>query len=186
VPNYSTANDCPADQDGARRSRGAPQRERSSPASARCSSARTLERALRRDEDRGVQGDRHRVLRRAPALDGDPSRDRGGRRSFNANPDVHSILVQLPLPDGIDEGAGPAARQPPKDVDGLHPTNLGRLVMGAPGPLPCTPAGHRGVARGVPRARRRQARRHHRTRSHDRTTAGAADVDASSRTATPR
>jgi len=38
-------------------------------------------------------------------------------------------------------GAGPAWRRSGKDVDGLHPTNLGRLVMGAPGPLPCTPAG---------------------------------------------
>jgi len=60
---------------------------------------------------------------------------------FNANPDVHSILVQLPLPDGIDEGQVLLRVDPEKDVDGLHPTNLGRLVMGAPGPLPCTPAG---------------------------------------------
>jgi methylenetetrahydrofolate dehydrogenase (NADP+)/methenyltetrahydrofolate cyclohydrolase len=61
--------------------------------------------------------------------------------SFNANPDVHSILVQLPLPDGIDEEQVLFRVDPAKDVDGLHPTNLGRLVMGAPGPLPCTPAG---------------------------------------------
>ncbi|HXC19543.1 MAG TPA: tetrahydrofolate dehydrogenase/cyclohydrolase catalytic domain-containing protein, partial [Acidimicrobiales bacterium] len=61
--------------------------------------------------------------------------------SFNANPDVHSILVQLPLPDGIDEEQVLFRVNPAKDVDGLHPTNLGRLVMGAPGPLPCTPAG---------------------------------------------
>jgi methylenetetrahydrofolate dehydrogenase (NADP+)/methenyltetrahydrofolate cyclohydrolase len=60
---------------------------------------------------------------------------------FNANPDVHSILVQLPLPDGIDEEQVLLRVNPAKDVDGLHPTNLGRLVMGAPGPLPCTPAG---------------------------------------------
>jgi methylenetetrahydrofolate dehydrogenase (NADP+)/methenyltetrahydrofolate cyclohydrolase len=60
---------------------------------------------------------------------------------FNANPDVHSILVQLPLPDGIDEEQVLLRVDPAKDVDGLHPTNLGRLVMGAPGPLPCTPAG---------------------------------------------
>jgi methylenetetrahydrofolate dehydrogenase (NADP+)/methenyltetrahydrofolate cyclohydrolase len=60
---------------------------------------------------------------------------------FNANPDVHSILVQLPLPDGIDEEQVLFRVNPAKDVDGLHPTNLGRLVMGAPGPLPCTPAG---------------------------------------------
>jgi methylenetetrahydrofolate dehydrogenase (NADP+)/methenyltetrahydrofolate cyclohydrolase len=60
---------------------------------------------------------------------------------FNANPDIHSILVQLPLPDGIDEEQVLFRVNPAKDVDGLHPTNLGRLVMGASGPLPCTPAG---------------------------------------------
>jgi methylenetetrahydrofolate dehydrogenase (NADP+)/methenyltetrahydrofolate cyclohydrolase len=61
--------------------------------------------------------------------------------AFNADPDVHSILVQLPLPDGINEEEVLLRVDPAKDVDGLHPTNLGRLVMGAPGPLPCTPAG---------------------------------------------
>ena len=60
---------------------------------------------------------------------------------FNADPDVHSILVQLPLPEGIDEEQVLLRIDPAKDVDGLHPTNLGRLVMGRPGPLPCTPAG---------------------------------------------
>jgi methylenetetrahydrofolate dehydrogenase (NADP+)/methenyltetrahydrofolate cyclohydrolase len=60
---------------------------------------------------------------------------------FNANPDVQSVLVQLPLPDGINEEEVLLRVDPSKDVDGLHPTNLGRLVMGAPGPLPCTPAG---------------------------------------------
>ena len=61
--------------------------------------------------------------------------------AFNANPEVHSILVQLPLPDGINEEQVLFRVHPAKDVDGLHPTNLGRLVMGVPGPLPCTPAG---------------------------------------------
>jgi methylenetetrahydrofolate dehydrogenase (NADP+)/methenyltetrahydrofolate cyclohydrolase len=60
---------------------------------------------------------------------------------LNDNPAVHSILVQLPLPAGIDEEAVLLRINPAKDVDGLHPTNLGRLVMGAPGPVPCTPAG---------------------------------------------
>jgi methylenetetrahydrofolate dehydrogenase (NADP+) / methenyltetrahydrofolate cyclohydrolase len=60
---------------------------------------------------------------------------------FNANPDIHSILVQLPLPDGINEEQVLLRVKPEKDVDGLHPTNLGRLVMGVPGPMPCTPAG---------------------------------------------
>jgi methylenetetrahydrofolate dehydrogenase (NADP+)/methenyltetrahydrofolate cyclohydrolase len=60
---------------------------------------------------------------------------------FNADPAVHAFLVQLPLPDGLDEERVLLAVGPDKDVDGLHPVNLGRLVMGRPGPLPCTPAG---------------------------------------------
>ncbi len=60
---------------------------------------------------------------------------------FNADPNVHSILVQLPLPEGVNEQEVLLRVRPEKDVDGLHPTNLGRLVMGSPGPLPCTPAG---------------------------------------------
>ncbi len=58
---------------------------------------------------------------------------------FNDDPNVHSILVQLPLPEGVSEEEVLLRVKPEKDVDGLHPTNLGRLVMGAPGPLPCTP-----------------------------------------------
>jgi methylenetetrahydrofolate dehydrogenase (NADP+)/methenyltetrahydrofolate cyclohydrolase len=61
--------------------------------------------------------------------------------SMNEDPAVASILVQLPLPNGIDEEQVLLAVDPSKDVDGLHPVNLGKLVMGAPGPLPCTPAG---------------------------------------------
>lgn len=61
--------------------------------------------------------------------------------SMNANPFVDAILVQLPLPKGLNEEAALLRVLPEKDVDGLHPTNLGRLVMGTPGPLPCTPAG---------------------------------------------
>jgi len=60
---------------------------------------------------------------------------------FNDDPNVHSILVQLPLPEGMSEEEVLLRVKPEKDVDGLHPTNLGRLVMGAPGPLPCTPNG---------------------------------------------
>jgi methylenetetrahydrofolate dehydrogenase (NADP+)/methenyltetrahydrofolate cyclohydrolase len=60
---------------------------------------------------------------------------------FNADPRIHAFLVQLPLPAGLDEERVLLAVDPDKDVDGLHPVNLGRLVMGAPGPLPCTPAG---------------------------------------------
>ncbi len=60
---------------------------------------------------------------------------------FNADPRVSAFLVQLPLPPGLDEEQALLAVDPAKDVDGLHPVNLGRLVLGTPGPLPCTPAG---------------------------------------------
>jgi methylenetetrahydrofolate dehydrogenase (NADP+)/methenyltetrahydrofolate cyclohydrolase len=60
---------------------------------------------------------------------------------LNADPAVSAFLVQLPLPDGLDEEQALLAVDPAKDVDGLHPVNLGRLVLGTPGPLPCTPAG---------------------------------------------
>jgi len=60
---------------------------------------------------------------------------------FNADPAVSAFLVQLPLPPGLDEERALLAVDPEKDVDGLHPVNLGRLVLGTPGPLPCTPSG---------------------------------------------
>ncbi len=60
---------------------------------------------------------------------------------FNSNPDVDAYIVQLPLPKGIDEQKVLAAIDPAKDADGLHPFNLGLLVMGRPGPIACTPAG---------------------------------------------
>ncbi len=62
-------------------------------------------------------------------------------QTMNDDPEVASILVQLPLPHGMNEEQVLLAVDPAKDVDGLHPINLGKLVMGAPGPLPCTPAG---------------------------------------------
>jgi len=62
-------------------------------------------------------------------------------REFNAAPAVDGYLVQLPLPKGLNEEQALLAVDPAKDADGLHPINLGRLVMGAPGPIPCTPAG---------------------------------------------
>ncbi|WP_349897798.1 bifunctional methylenetetrahydrofolate dehydrogenase/methenyltetrahydrofolate cyclohydrolase [Parafrigoribacterium soli] len=64
---------------------------------------------------------------------------------LNENPAVTGYIIQLPLPDGIDENAMLELMDPAKDADGLHPTNLGRLVLGVSGeldsPLPCTPAG---------------------------------------------
>jgi methylenetetrahydrofolate dehydrogenase (NADP+)/methenyltetrahydrofolate cyclohydrolase len=62
-------------------------------------------------------------------------------QELNADPSIHGILIQLPLPPGIDEDRVIAAVDPRKDVDGFHPENLGRLLAGAPGVLPCTPAG---------------------------------------------
>lgn len=68
------------------------------------------------------------------------------------DPEVDGILVQLPLPAHIDENRIVAAIDPQKDVDGLTPVNAGRLAHGAPGLVPCTPAGvmellsHEGVA----------------------------------------
>jgi methylenetetrahydrofolate dehydrogenase (NADP+)/methenyltetrahydrofolate cyclohydrolase len=60
---------------------------------------------------------------------------------FNGDPKVSAYLVQLPLPAGLDEERALLGVDPAKDADGLHPVNLGRLVLGTPGPLPCTPAG---------------------------------------------
>ena len=60
---------------------------------------------------------------------------------FNSDPDVHAYIVQLPLPSQLNEEAALLAINPDKDADGLHPVNLGRLVMGVDGPLPCTPRG---------------------------------------------
>ena len=62
-------------------------------------------------------------------------------QSLNADPSIHGILLQLPLPEGLDEDAAIDAIAPAKDVDGLHPTNLGHLLAGSPTVLPCTPAG---------------------------------------------
>src|SRR4029077_19900850 len=61
--------------------------------------------------------------------------------AFKADPSIDAFLVQIPLPRGLDEEAALLAVDPDKDVDGLHPVNLGRLVMGADGPISCTPAG---------------------------------------------
>jgi methylenetetrahydrofolate dehydrogenase (NADP+)/methenyltetrahydrofolate cyclohydrolase len=61
--------------------------------------------------------------------------------AFNADPDVHALLIQYPTPAHLDYDAALMRVDPDKDVDGMHPLNLGRLAAGIPGPLPCTPAG---------------------------------------------
>lgn len=60
---------------------------------------------------------------------------------LNANPACTGYLVQLPLPGHLDANAILGRVDPAKDSDGLHPVNLGKLVLGEPGPLPCTPVG---------------------------------------------
>lgn len=60
---------------------------------------------------------------------------------MNAASDVHAVLLQHPTPPQIDFDAALLALDPDKDVDGLHPVNMGRLALGMPGPVPCTPAG---------------------------------------------
>ena len=66
-------------------------------------------------------------------------------RELNENPECTGYIVQLPLPKHIDQDAMLELIDPDKDADGLHPTNLGRLVLNVSGPmnspLPCTPAG---------------------------------------------
>lgn len=70
-------------------------------------------------------------------------------KELNETPEVNSILVQLPLPAGIDETVILNAILPEKDVDGFHPVNLGRLMAGHPGTIPCTPKGCLELIRSV-------------------------------------
>ncbi len=60
---------------------------------------------------------------------------------LNKDPKIHGILVQIPLPKQIDETKVLFAIDPKKDVDGFHPVNVGKLMIGKPDYLPCTPAG---------------------------------------------
>jgi methylenetetrahydrofolate dehydrogenase (NADP+) / methenyltetrahydrofolate cyclohydrolase len=60
---------------------------------------------------------------------------------YNDDSDVHGVLIQYPIPGHLDYDAALQTLDPDKDVDGMHPLNMGRLAVGLPGPLPCTPAG---------------------------------------------
>ena len=93
---------------------------------------------------------------------------------LNADPACTGYIVQLPLPKGLDSGAALERMDPDKDADGLHPTNLGRLVLQEPGPLPCTPRGVVELLRryDVPLERREGHRP--RPRRHRRAAAGPA------------
>lgn len=61
--------------------------------------------------------------------------------ALNENPACTGYIVQLPLPDHLDDNWALSMVDPNKDADGLTPTNLGRLLLGQPGPIPCTPRG---------------------------------------------
>ena len=76
-------------------------------------------------------------------LPGDATTERVAEavRRLNADPEINGILVQLPLPTGVDQEEAIGAVSPIKDVDGYHPCNLGRLFSGRPRFSPCTPAG---------------------------------------------
>jgi methylenetetrahydrofolate dehydrogenase (NADP+) / methenyltetrahydrofolate cyclohydrolase len=75
---------------------------------------------------------------------------------LNSDRRVHAFLIQHPLPPSLDFGRALLRMDPHKDADGLHPTNLGRLAIGDPGPVPATPAGVRAMLLyyGIPTAGR--------------------------------
>lgn len=66
-------------------------------------------------------------------------------RDFNDSPEVDAYIIQHPLPKGFDFNQALAMMDPRKDADGLHPVNLGKLVLQEKGPVPCTPAGIRAM-----------------------------------------
>lgn len=66
---------------------------------------------------------------------------------FNHDPRIHGYLIQHPLPEGFDFAEAITQMDPDKDADGLHPVNLGKLVLQEPGPVPCTPAGIQAMLR---------------------------------------
>jgi len=97
----------------------------------------TYVRAKRRDAAKVGIRSIHHQLEEAPSQEELEDLVNG----LSADPGVDGILVQLPLPQGLDEGRVVGCIDPRKDVDGLHNENLGRLVAELPGPRPCTPAG---------------------------------------------
>jgi methylenetetrahydrofolate dehydrogenase (NADP+)/methenyltetrahydrofolate cyclohydrolase len=80
------------------------------------------------------------IARELPA-DATPAQVEAVVDELNADPACTGYIVQLPLPLGLDANAVLERVDPDKDADGLHPTNLGRLVLGQTAPLPCTPRG---------------------------------------------
>lgn len=91
---------------------------------------------IRACEELGIESEQHAL----------PSDITNGRllslvEGLNAREEVDGILVQLPLPPGLDESVVIEAIDPAKDVDGFHPVNVGRLALRRPSLVPCTPAG---------------------------------------------
>ena len=80
-------------------------------------------------------------IRRDLPADASPAQLNDTIDELNANPDCTGYIVQLPLPRHLDENAALERIDPAKDADGLHPTNLGKLVLNEAAPLPCTPRG---------------------------------------------
>ncbi len=68
-------------------------------------------------------------------------------RAFNEDDRVHAFIIQYPVPGGFDYSEAIETMAPEKDADGLHPVNLGRLVLQEPGPIPATPAGIQAMLR---------------------------------------
>ena len=82
----------------------------------------------------GMQSFHHELAETTPQAELDALID-----SLNADPAVHGILVQSPLPDGLDEARAFARIDPAKDVDGFHPESVGQLVLNRPGLRPARP-----------------------------------------------
>ncbi|HTZ91903.1 MAG TPA: bifunctional methylenetetrahydrofolate dehydrogenase/methenyltetrahydrofolate cyclohydrolase [Streptosporangiaceae bacterium] len=80
-------------------------------------------------------------IRRDLPADASQQQVEGVIAELNADPACTGYIVQLPLPDGLDAQRVLGMIDPAKDADGLQPVNLGKLVLGEPGPLPCTPKG---------------------------------------------
>ncbi len=93
---------------------------------------------------------------------------------LNADPACTGYIVQLPLPAGLDAYQVLRRMDPAKDADGLHPVNLGNLVLGERGPLPCTPRGHHGTAADLRGRDRGRGRHGHRPGDYGRPVAGPA------------
>ena len=96
---------------------------------------------VRRRQAQGLRRGRDRLDPARPAGDRHPGRGRGRRRRLNDDPACTGFIVQLPLPKARRDRAALELIDPDKDADGLHPMNLGKLVLGQAGPLPCTPRG---------------------------------------------